>query len=106
MSGGLADMMKQAHAMQKSMQKAHKELAKSEVRGESGGGLVTVTMTGRHDVRKIEIEAKLMDDERAVLEELVAAAVNDAVRKVARMTEEKMGGLSGGLNLSDLKIPF
>ena len=106
MKSGLGDIMKQAQAMQENMQKAQQELASTEVRGQAGGGLVTVTMTCRHDARKIEIAPALMDDEREVLEDLVAAAINDAVRKIEQVTEEKMGGLASGLNISNLKLPF
>ncbi|MGI9310005.1 MAG: YbaB/EbfC family nucleoid-associated protein [bacterium] len=94
---GLSDIMKQAQAMQERMRKAQEELAGTEVRGEAGGGLVAVTMTGRHDVRRIEIDPTLMDDDREVLEDLIAAAVNDAVRKIEQATQEKMGGLMAGL---------
>ncbi len=106
MSGGLGNMMKQAQAMQENMRKVQQELADIEVRGQSGGGLVSVTMTCQHDVRKVEIAAALMDDDREVLEDLVAAAVNDAVRKSEQVTQEKMGGLTAGFNLPDLKLPF
>ncbi len=106
MTGGLGDIMKQAQAMQETMQKAQQELAHTEVRGQSGGGLVTVTMTCRYDVRKIEIAPALMEDDREVLEDLVAAGINDAVRKIEQVTQEKMGGLTSGLNIPGLKLPF
>ncbi len=106
MTNGLGGIMKQAQAMQETMEKAQRELADTEVRGQSGGGLVSVTMTGRHDVRKVEIDPSLMSDEREILEDLVAAALNDAVRKVEQVTKEKMGGLASGLNIPGLKLPF
>ena len=106
MSGGLGNLMKQAQAMQEKMQQAQQELAETEVRGEAGGGLVAVTMSGRHDVRKVEIDASLMGDDREVLEDLVAAAVNDAVRKVEEVSGEKMGGLTSGMNIPGMKLPF
>jgi len=106
MKGGLGNIMKQAQAMQENMQKAQEELASVEVSGESGGGLVKVTMTCRHDVRRIEIDPALLEDEKEVLEDLVAAAVNDAVRKVESTTKEKMSGLTAGLNIPGMKLPF
>ena len=106
-------LFKQAQAMQESMQKAQQELAATEVCGQAGGGLVKVTMTGRFDARSIEIDPSLLDDargdEREVLQELIAAAINDAARKIEKVREEKMGGLMGGLpgglDLSGLKLP-
>jgi len=106
MKGGLGNIMKQAQAMQENMQKAQEELASVEVSGEAGGGLVKVTMTCRHDVRRIEIDPTLLEDEKDVLEDLVAAAVNDAVRKVESTTKEKMSGLTSGLNIPGMKLPF
>ena len=105
MKNGLGNIMKQAQAMQENMQKAQQELADTEVHGQSGGGMVKVTMTCRHDMRKIEIDPALMEDDREVLEDLVAAAVNDAVRKIEQVTQEKMGGLTAGLNLPGLNLP-
>ncbi len=98
--------MKQAQAMQDNIKKAQEELASIEVEGESGGGMVTVVMTCRHDVRSIKIQPDLMQDDKAVVEDLVAAAVNDAVRKVEAKTQEKMSGLSQGLNIPGLNLPF
>ncbi len=98
--------MKQAQAMQENMQKAQEELANTEVTGQSGAGLVEVVMTCRHDVKKVHIDAALMEDDREVLEDLIAAALNDAVRKVEKTTEEKMGGLTAGLNIPGMKLPF
>ena len=105
MKNGLGNIMKQAQAMQENMQKAQQELADTEVHGQSGGGMVKVTMTCRHDMRKIEIDPALMEDDREVLEDLVAAAVNDTVRKIEQVTQEKMGGLTAGLNLPGLNLP-
>lgn len=98
--------MKQAQAMQENMQKAQEELANTEVTGQSGAGLVEVIMTCRHDVKKVSIDPELMQDDREVLEDLIAAALNDAVRKVEKTTEEKMGGLTAGLNIPGMKLPF
>lgn len=106
MKRGLGDMMKQAQAMQENMQRAQEELAATEVRGQAGGGLVTVTMTCRYAARKIDIDPALLADDREVLEDLVAAAINDAVRKIEQATEEKMSGVTAGLNLPGLKLPF
>jgi DNA-binding YbaB/EbfC family protein len=104
--GGLGNLMKQAQQMQENMRKAQEELAKIEVVGSAGGGLVEVTMTCRHDVRKIQIDDSLMEDDKEMLEDLVAAAVNDAVRKIEEITKEKMGGMMGGLNIPGMNLPF
>jgi DNA-binding YbaB/EbfC family protein len=106
MKGGLGSIMKQAQAMQENMKKAQEELASIEVIGNAGGGMVAVVMTCRHDVRKVTIDADLMSDDKEVLEDLVAAAVNDAVRKVEEETRNKMAGVTGGLNLPGLNFPF
>ena len=104
---GLGNMMKQAQAMQENMQKAQSELAEMEVDGQSGGGLVSITMSCRHDVRRVKIAPELVGDDIDVLEDLVAAAFNDALRKVETVTQEKMGGLTAGLNLpGGMKLPF
>lgn len=93
--------------MQENLRKAQEELAHIEVTGQSGGGVVSVTMTCRHDVKKVEIDNTLLnDDDKEVLEDLIAAAVNDAVRKVEQATQEKMSGLTGGLNIPGLNLPF
>ncbi|MGW8246948.1 MAG: YbaB/EbfC family nucleoid-associated protein [Acidiferrobacterales bacterium] len=104
--GGLGNLMKQAQQMQENMRKAQEELAKIEVVGSAGGGLVEVTMTCRHDVRKIQIDDSLLEDDKEMLEDLVAAAVNDAVRKIEEVTKEKMGGMMGGLNIPGMNLPF
>ncbi len=106
MKGGFGQLMKQAQAMQENLKKAQQELASIEVTGESGGGLVTVTMSCRFDVRKISIDPSLLEDDREVLEDLVAAAVNDAVRRVEKTSQEKLSGLAGGLNIPGLNLPF
>jgi len=106
MKGGLGNLMKQAQAMQDNMRKAQEQLASIEVTGNSGGGMVSVTMTCRYDVKRIQIDPSLMKDDKEVLEDLVAAAVNDAVRKVEQTTQEKMSGLTAGLNIPGMKLPF
>ena len=104
--GGIGNLMKQAQEMQKNMQVAQEELAKMEVAGEAGGGMVKVVMTGKHELVKVEIDDSLMDD-REMLEDLVAAAVNSAARRVEDVTQEKMGGLTGGMDLpAGMKMPF
>ena len=106
MKGGLGNIMKQAQAMQENLRKAQEELAKIEVTGTAAGGLVTVLMTCRHDVRRVQIDASLLQDDKEVLEDLVAAAMNDAVRKVEKTTQERMAGLTAGFNLPGLNLPF
>ncbi len=107
MKGGLGNIMKQAQAMQENMQKAQAELADIEVQGQSGGGMVSITMTCKHDVRRIKVDPELVDDDVEVLEDLVTAAFNDALNKVESTTQEKMGGLTAGMNLpGGLKMPF
>ncbi len=106
MKGGLGNLMKQAQAMQENMRKAQEQLASIEVMGNSGGGMVSVTMTCRYDVKRVQIDPSLMKDDKEVLEDLVAAAVNDAVRKVEQTTQEKMSGLTAGLNIPGMKLPF
>ena len=105
MKEGMNQLLKQAQKMQADMQKAQQELATLEVVGESGAGMVKVTMNCRHDVIGVDIDPQNMDD-REMLEDLVAAAVNDAVRKVEKLSQEKMGGLMGGLNIPGMKLPF
>ena len=107
MKGGLGDIMKQAQAMQENLQKAQEEIASMEVSGESGAGLVKVIMNGRHEIKKVSIDPSLVNDDREMLEDLVAAAVNDASRNVERLSKEKMSGLTAGLNLpAGMKLPF
>ncbi len=105
--GQLAGLMKQAQAMQDNLKKAQDELALIEVSGESGAGLVKVTMTCKHDVKRVVIDPSLFGDDKDMLEDLIAAAINDAVQKVERMTQEKMSSLMGGMQLPPgMKLPF
>ena len=107
MKGGIGQLMKQAQQMQESMQKAQEELGRVEVTGESGGGMVSVVMTCKHEVRRINIDDALYGDDREMLEDLLAAAINDAVRKVEDTTKEKLSGLTSALGLpGDAKLPF
>ena len=108
MKGGLGNLMKQAQEMQANMQKAQEEIAQVEVTGEAGGGMVSVTMTGRHEARRVTIDPALFEEgDREMIEDLVAAAVNDAARKVEQATQEKMAGVAGGMNLPPgMKLPF
>lgn len=106
MKGGISNMMRKAQQMQEDMKKAQEELASIEVTGSAGGDLVTVTMTCRHDVRKVTLDDSLMADDKDVLEDLIAAALNDAVRKVEKTTQEKMSGLTAGLDIPGLNLPF
>lgn len=106
MKGGLGNIMKQAQAMQENMQKMQEEVANMEVAGQAGGGMVKVIMTGRHDIKKVQIDDSVMDD-KEMLEDLVAAAVNDAVRQVEKTSQEKMSSITAGLNLPPgVKLPF
>lgn len=106
MKGALGGLMKQAQKMQDDMKKAQAELANAEVTGQAGGGMVSVVMTGRHDLRRVNIDDSVMDD-KEMLEDLVAAAVNDAVRQVEEASKEKMSGMTDGLNLPPgMKLPF
>jgi len=91
--------MKQAQQMQENLKKAQEEIAAMEVEGQAGAGMVKVTMTGRHDVKRVSIDPSLMGDAKDMLEDLIAAAVNDAVRRVETVTQEKMGGLTSGFGL-------
>jgi DNA-binding YbaB/EbfC family protein len=105
--GGMGNIMKQAQQMQERMQKSQEELATIEVIGEAGAGMVKVTMTCNHNVKRVHIDEALMDDDKDMIEDLVAAACNDAVRRVAEMTKEKMGDVTGGMNLPPgFKMPF
>ncbi len=107
MKGGLGNLMKQAQKMQAEMQRVQEELANMEVTGQAGGGMVKVVMTGRHDLKRVSIDDSLMQDDKEMLEDLVAAAVNDAVRQLEQASQEKMGGLTAGMNLpGGMKLPF
>ena len=106
MKGGIAGLMKQAQQMQENMKKAQEQLAQLEVEGQSGAGMVKVVMTCSHDVRRVSIDPSVMDD-KEMLEDLIAAALNDATRRVETLTQEKMGGLAGGMALPPgFKMPF
>jgi nucleoid-associated protein EbfC len=103
----LGNLMRQAQQMQENMQKAQAELADIEVTGESGAGMVKVTLNGRHEAKKVAIEPKLLGEDKEMLEDLVTAAINDAVRRIAARTQEKYSGLMSGLNLPPgMKLPF
>ena len=107
MKGGLGQLMKQAQKLQEDLQQAQSELASMEVTGEAGAGMVTVTMTGRHDVRSVRIDPALMGEDKEMLEDLIAAAMNDAVHKVETRTKDRFSGLGSGLNLPPgMKLPF
>lgn len=107
MKGGMGNLMKQAQKMQEDMQKAQEEIANMEVEGQSGGGMVKVVMNGRHELRKVTLDDSLMEDDKEMIEDLLAAAVNDAVRKVEQESQGKMSGLTAGLNLpGGMKLPF
>ena len=106
-NGNMGDIMKQAQKLQEQMQKTQEERANAQQRGEAGGGLVKVIMTGRHDVRKVEIDDTLMEEDKEILEDLLAAAVNDAVRKIENFNKEKMAGMTAGLGIPpNFKMPF
>lgn len=105
--GGMGNIMKQAQQMQEQMQKAQEELANMEVIGEAGAGMVKVTMLGNHNVKRVEIDENLMEDDKDMIEDLLAAAVNDAVRKVAETSQKRMSELTGGMPLPPgFKMPF
>ncbi|HSQ81803.1 MAG TPA: YbaB/EbfC family nucleoid-associated protein [Casimicrobiaceae bacterium] len=107
MKNQLAGLMKQAQQMQETMQRAQEELARTEVEGQAGAGLVRIVMTCRHDVKKVTIDPSLSGEDRDMLEDLIAAAFNDAVRRAEAMTQEKMGGLTAGLPMPPgFKLPF
>lgn len=103
----IGDLMKQAQQMQGNMQKMQEDLAQAEVKGEAGAGLVSVVMTGRHDVKRVSIDASLMTEDKEMLEDLVAAAVNDAVRKVEQQSRDQMTKMTASMGLPpDFKMPF
>lgn len=104
---GLGDIMKQAQQMQEKMQSLQEEIARAEVQGEAGAGLVKVTMTGRHDVKRVAIDDTLLREDKEVLEDLIAAAMNDAVRRVEQNQKDKMSELTAGMPLPPgFKFPF
>jgi DNA-binding YbaB/EbfC family protein len=107
MRGPMAQLMQQAQRMQENLKRAQEELAKLEVTGQSGGGMVSVVMNGRHEVRRVNIDRKLFADDPEMAEDLVAAAINDAVNKVAAASQQQMSGVTGGMDLPPgLKLPF
>lgn len=107
MKGGLGGLMKQAQKMQAEMQKMQEEIANMEIEGKSGGGMVTVVMTGRHELRRVNIDDSLMSDDKEMLEDLVAAAVNDAVQRLEQVSQERMANATAGMNLpGGMKMPF
>ena len=107
MKGGIGNMMKQAQALQANMQKAQAEIAAMEVVGESGGGMVKVTINGRHEAKRVQIDPSVPLDDREMVEDLVAAAINDAVHRLEAASQQKMSGMMGGMNLPPgFKMPF
>ena len=107
MEGGIGQLMKQAQQMQAEMQKAQEEMASLTVTGESGAGLVRVTMTCKHEIRGLEIDDSIVSDDKEMLEDLITAAFNDAVRKVEQTVQERFSGMTAGLNLpGGFKLPF
>jgi DNA-binding YbaB/EbfC family protein len=106
-SGNIGNMMKQAQALQANMQKAQVEIAALEITGEAGGGMVKITINGRHEARRVQIEPAVFGDDREMLEDLLAAALNDAVHKLEAASQAKMASLMGGLQLPPgMKMPF
>ena len=107
MKGALAGLMKQAQQVQENMKRMQEQLATIEVEGQSGAGMVKVVMTCRHDVKRVTIDDSLLKDDKDMLEDLIAAAVNDAVRRVETTIQEKMGGMTAGMGLpAGFKMPF
>ena len=107
MKGALGNLMKQAQKMQEEVQRVQEEIANAEVVGESGGGLVRVIMNGRHDVKSVTIDPDLMNDEKTMIEDLMAAAVNDANRRGEVLSKEKLAGVTAGIDLpAGVKLPF
>jgi len=107
MKGGIGNLMKQAQQLQANVQKAQAEIAAMEVTGESGGGMVRITINGRHEARRVQIDPSVPLDDREMIEDLVAAAFNDAVHRLETASQEKMSSLVGGMNLPPgLKLPF
>ena len=103
----MAGLMKQAQMMQEKMQKMQEELANAEVTGEAGAGMVSVVMTGRHDVRRVSIDDSLLEEDKEILEDLIAAAVNDAVRKIEKNSQDSMASMTAGLQMPPgFKMPF
>ncbi len=106
-NGGMGELMKQAQKMQEQFQKTQEELANAEVHGESGAGMVKVVMTGRHDIKKVTIDPSLLQEDKELIEDLLAAAVNDAVRKVDENSKSKLSGMTSGMEMPPgFKMPF
>src|SRR5580698_5576062 len=107
MKGNINNLMKQAQAMQANMAKAQAEIANIEITGESGGGMVKVTMNGKHEVKRVQIEPQVVSEDREMLEDLIAAAINDAVNKVDAASQARMSSMMSGINLPPgFKLPF
>ena len=107
MKGGIGNLMKQAQLVQENMKKLQEQLAVMEVEGQAGSGMVKVVMTGRHEVKRVTLDPKVLADDREMLEDLIAAAVNDAVRRIESVTQEKMAAATAGLPLPPgMKLPF
>jgi nucleoid-associated protein EbfC len=107
MKGGLGGLMKQAQLMQQNMQKAQTELATVEVEGQAGSGLVKVTMTCAHEVRRVSLDDSVLSDDKEMLEDLIVLAVNDALKKVEATTQQRMSGFTAGMGLPPgMKLPF
>jgi DNA-binding YbaB/EbfC family protein len=103
----IGQLMQQAQRMQEEMKRAQEEIARMEVTGSAGGGMVTVIVTGAHEVRRVKIDPKLVADDLEMTEDLIAAAFNDAVNKIAQVSKDKLGGVTAGLNLpAGMKLPF
>jgi hypothetical protein len=106
MKGGFGNLMKQAQQLQADLQRAQEDIANMEVAGEAGAGLVKVLMTGRHDVKRVTIDPSLLTEDKEMLEDLIAAAVNDANRRVEEVSKEKLSGLTAGVGMPGFKLPF
>src|SRR5579885_3507173 len=107
MKAQIGQLMQQAQRMQEELKRAQEEIARLEVTGSAGGGMVEVTMTGRHEVRRVRIDRKLLADDPEMAEDMVAAAINDAVNKIAAASQQQMSQIAGGLNLPPgFKLPF
>ena len=106
MKGGFGNLLKQAQAMQENLKKAEQELASIEVTGDAGGGMVKVVISCTHEVRRVVIDPALLGDDKEVLEDLIAAASNDALRKAEETRQEKLSGFTAGLNIPGLKLPM
>jgi DNA-binding YbaB/EbfC family protein len=105
--GGLGNLMKQAQQVQANLQRMQEELQKMEVTGQAGGNMVSVVMTGRHDVKRVTIDPALLTDDKEMLEDLIAAAMNDAVRQVEKISQERYQAVTGGIGLpGGMKLPF